>query len=200
MRSRLWERIGDSPIKTATRLLLRHQSESRNVKIVDVGCGGGHDLVLLEALLAPTFGGKLRLIGFDASPAMISECRRREVEAHLGDFRDYRKEIAGASLLWSNFGLIHMPSDEFEDALRFLAECTKSNGIIAISFKTGDGSFRVDPAGKAIAVERPTAYHRIDYVKQSLEDLECNVVASIHIPAETDTSNDYCWLFALKKP
>ena len=130
---------------------------------------------------------------------MVAECKKRNVEALLGDFRSFRSAFADAALIWSNCGLIHLPIDEFSDGLRFLAACVKPNGIVAISFKTGDDIFRVDPADDRVPVDRPTSFHRIESVRQTLSDAGCEVVASIHVPSEADTTFDYCWLFALKK-
>lgn len=55
------------------------KKESKNAKILEIGCSGGY---LLEALKRVGFGG---LAGVDISPVAVSLCRKKNLEAYVMD-------------------------------------------------------------------------------------------------------------------
>jgi len=201
MRAGFWDRVGDTPPKTAVRLLLRHHSNRARLKIIDVGCGDGHDLVLMRELLTELgYRGDLDLVGLDISAEMVKACRQKSLNVIQDDFCSMSlAPLSGAHLVWSNMGLIHVPLADFPTAVERMVSVAADNGIVCVSFKTGNDSDKIDPPDERIPVPRYTAFHSVPTVASLMEKNRCAIVSTIDIPSETDPSYSYCWLFGQKK-
>jgi SAM-dependent methyltransferase len=123
-------------------------------RLLDLGCGTGEDVLALAARVAP--GG--RVIGIDASHAMIDEARRRAagageaVELRVGDAR--RLDLPDGSLdgCRSERTLLHL--DEPGRALAEMARVVRPGGVV-VAAEPDWGTLAVDApdraAGRAVA-------------------------------------------------
>jgi ubiquinone/menaquinone biosynthesis C-methylase UbiE len=109
-------------IQASKRLMLEKMALAPGASVLEVGCGPGTDVFALVELVGPTG----RLVGLDASQAMIAEARRRASERRLavtfevGDvqalpFPDATFDVCRAARL-----LEHLP-----DAAQALSEMTR---------------------------------------------------------------------------
>jgi SAM-dependent methyltransferase len=108
--------------------------DSRSPVILDVGCGDGRHCRMIDEL-----GG--RAIGIDLSTTMLEEARRYYP---AGDFRrmDMRLlEFESESIdgIWSSGSIYHVPKKKVGKVLSEFRRVLKPNGVLAISFKLGNG-------------------------------------------------------------
>ncbi|MEN3265288.1 MAG: hypothetical protein V7646_2182, partial [Pseudonocardia sp.] len=107
----------------------------------DLGCGPGHVAAYLAGL-------GLDVLGIDLSPEMVAVARteypqlRFEVGSLLGlDLPD--RQLAGA-VAWN--ALVHTPADELPLAFAEIYRVLAPGGLLAHSFKIGEGSTHLDKA------------------------------------------------------
>jgi SAM-dependent methyltransferase len=200
VRTRLgfWDRLGLTPIKTALRLLLRNKGTDPTLKIVDVGCGAGHDMALFRSELeGGVYNGRLDISGIDPCEGMCAHCRSKGLTVFQGGVLDCAELYRNSALIWSNMALIHLPLDEFPNAVRKLAVSLVPRGILGLGFKASHGEDHemIDPPDDRINVERFTAFHKVSSVCKLLESCNVKVTASILIPSENNPSYSYAWVF-----
>lgn len=120
--------------------------------IVDAGCGPGHVAFHLAAA-----GGDVT--GFDLSPAMVAEARRRfdELRFEVADLTDLPAPQGGgtgwaAIAAW--YSLVHLAPHELAPALGLLAARLRPGGWLAVALHVGDEVRHVDELfGTAIDLE-----------------------------------------------
>jgi ubiquinone/menaquinone biosynthesis C-methylase UbiE len=119
-------------IQASAALMVERLAVEAGGRVLDVGCGPGVDLLALAARVGPSG----RLVGIDASAAMIAEARRRAQEQHivasfdLGDAQALAFPDAGFDVCRTQRVLMHVP-----DAQRALAEMvrvTRSGGRVGV--------------------------------------------------------------------
>jgi 2-polyprenyl-3-methyl-5-hydroxy-6-metoxy-1,4-benzoquinol methylase len=101
-------------------------------KILDAGCGSGRDAV------AFTKKG-YDVLGFDASVAMVKYVRET---LHLPVVQGFFQEMEFSELfdgIWASASLVHVMPSDLSDVLHRFWKALKPDGIIAISFKDGQG-------------------------------------------------------------
>ena len=196
-RAGFWDRLGLTPVKTALRLLLRNNGTGPVLKIVDVGCGAGHDMELFRTELeGGGYNGRLDISGIDPSAGMCAHSRSKGLTVFQGGVLDCAEQYRDSSLIWSNMGLIHLPLAEFSNAVRKLAASLVPRGILGLGFKASHGEDyeAIDPPDDRINIERFTAFHKVSSVCKLLESRDVKVTASILVPSEKDPSYSYAWV------
>jgi SAM-dependent methyltransferase len=201
MREGLWPRLGDSPPKTALKLLLRARGTASSLKLSDIGCGTGEDMEMFRAILKQNgYSGTVSVIGCDVSRTMSDYCRRWGLTVIQGDFRDHLEQFQNPDLVWSNMGLIHLSLAEFSDAIGMLVSACVPGGVLGIGFKTGDDDREgIDKADERVPVKRPTSYHSMSKVCNLLRRRGCTVSAKIDIPSEINPTYGYGWVFGIRQ-
>lgn len=125
--------------------------------VLDLGCGPG------------TASAELRKNGFrvdpvDASVAMVKLANETfAVDARLATFNEIDAQDEYHAI-WANFSLLHAPKAKFSDYLKRLHVALKSNGLLHLGMKLGDGEQR-DKLG------RHYAYYHEEELKQFLSEL-----------------------------
>ena len=102
--------------------------------ILDVGCGDGRHCILIERN-----GGKA--IGIDLSKSMLQEAKKLYPN---GDFRemDMRKLSFDDRFfdgIWSSGSIYHVTKSDVEKVIEEFRRVLKPKGVVAISFKLGQG-------------------------------------------------------------
>ncbi|MBC8105097.1 MAG: class I SAM-dependent methyltransferase [Anaerolineae bacterium] len=101
-------------------------------EILDAGCGPGRDIQLMVRLGFPA-------TGFDASRSMVDLARANTVQTihHLAFHQ--LAFVNAFDGIWANASLLHVPTDEIDDAIRRLKRALRANGVLYVSVKAGDG-------------------------------------------------------------
>jgi hypothetical protein len=83
----------------------------------------------------------LRASRFSAPTLFQRHCRDYRVKASIrpNTILGMRRNPNGFDGVFANATLLHAPPDVFENALRNIALLLKSNGVAALSLKTGEG-------------------------------------------------------------
>lgn len=115
----------DSVYKPFLRQLAFH------ARILDAGCGSGRDAAAFVSL-----GHQVTAI--DASPAMVEIARRHGIDARVITFQrmTFNKEFDG---IWACASVLHVPHAEVPETLRRFARALKTNGVLYVSLKEGQG-------------------------------------------------------------
>jgi SAM-dependent methyltransferase len=121
-------------------------------RILDAGCGSGRD--------AAEFARRgFSVTAFDGSAQMarLASARTGLSVLHLTfDAIDWRDEFDG---VWASASLLHVPSHQFGDALRRLAQALRTGGVLFVSVKAGD--FEGQREGRWFSDHSPDALQRL---------------------------------------
>lgn len=106
--------------------------------LADVGCGPGHTTFHLAASGA-------RVAGFDLSPAMVAEARRRysELSFEVADLTDLPlpgagDDAGGWAVIAAWYSLVHLAASELPPAIALLAGRLRPGGWLAVAVHLGD--------------------------------------------------------------
>jgi uncharacterized protein YceH (UPF0502 family)/SAM-dependent methyltransferase len=123
--------------KPFDRWLLERVAElAEGGPVADVGCGPGHVALHLAAAGA-------EVTGFDLSPAMVAEARRRQPDLRfeVADLRSLpapEPPAAGWSAVAAWYSLVHLATSELAGAVAALARTLAPGGVLALALHTGD--------------------------------------------------------------
>jgi SAM-dependent methyltransferase len=108
----------------------------RGARVLDVGCGGGRDLLALrEAGMQPT--------GLELSPKLAEIARSfSDCEVVVGDMRAPPFANGSFDGIWAAASLLHLHRDDVLPTLRRLRSLMAVHGIFFASMKIGLGSER----------------------------------------------------------
>lgn len=101
-------------------------------KILDAGCGSGRDAV---AFIKKGYD----VLGLDAAEEMVNYVRN---ELHIPVVKGLFQEMEFSEAfdgIWASASLVHVLPSQLADVLHRFWKALKPNGIIAISFKDGEG-------------------------------------------------------------
>ena len=121
-------------------LLERLAAEAGDGPVADAGCGPGQDTFHLAAAGAT-------VTGFDLSPGMVDEARRRfpELDFAVADLRALPAPASGAGGGWAAiaawYSLVHLAGSELPGAIAALAGALRPGGTLALAVHLG-GSVR----------------------------------------------------------
>jgi len=108
-------------------------------KVLDLGCGPGHDSQIL-------FDLGFEVIGLDYSQQMIKKAKDLYRESNklkfiVADMRKLSKLFDENSFdgVWAAASIIHLPREEVKSVLVNLSKIVKNEGIIFFGLKEGDG-------------------------------------------------------------
>jgi SAM-dependent methyltransferase len=96
---------------------------NNSLRILDVGCGTGGNLIALSQY------GQAR--GIDIDPLCVDYCRQRGLDAVLGSMADLREPTASVDLLTMFDVLYHAEPEETVPILRGMARVITPGGLIA---------------------------------------------------------------------
>jgi len=197
-RKKVWGQIGDLP--TSALLAFLADFAGNDLRILDIGCGAGHDMLAFPTLFrCAGYQGAIISRGCDVSSKMVEYCREHGLDVVQGDFRVLKEELGsgGYDLVWANMSLIHLPLSELSAALSACVDFLNGSGLIAIGFKVGEDFECIDPADERIPIDRPTTFFSMQRIRNELENLSCAWTGYVEVPSK-DSSYSYGWLFARK--
>jgi ubiquinone/menaquinone biosynthesis C-methylase UbiE len=108
-----------------------------------VGCGPGRDTKYF-------LRKKFEVVGIDLSGGMLKEARKRVPKGKFMkmDVKKLRFKDGSFDGAWSNACLLHITKSQLEATLEELRRVLKRNGLLFVSFKSGNGEgFRGYPDG-----------------------------------------------------
>jgi ubiquinone/menaquinone biosynthesis C-methylase UbiE len=114
-----------------------------HARVLDVGCGPGHDAAQLRA-------HGLQAFGLDRSRGMLHEARQRtDVPLLLGDMRCMPFANATFDGLWVSASFLHIPRRDNRGVLHELRRVLRPGGALYMGVKEGHGERYVsDKAGR----------------------------------------------------
>jgi SAM-dependent methyltransferase len=196
----LWQNVGDTPVRTVSRLASRNFSKDAPLRLADLGCGTGRDLIVFSKLLSESGFAKAQLMGCEISPVAVEKCRARGLSVECSDAESFLGRAANPfSIIWSHFSFIHLTDAEIGPVVSILADKVASRGILGVGFKAGDGQRLKDPPDKTCNVERETTYFRYDMIANLIQQNGLEIQASISVPSSgTPVPHQYAWIIASK--
>lgn len=122
-------------------------------RVLDVGCGPGHDTAALREL-------GLYVVGLDRSRGMLAQARTRgPLPLMLGDMRQLPVPDGTLDGLWCCAAFLHIPKRDGSMVLREFQRALRPDGTLYLSVKQGDGErWHTDSAG----LHRFFAYYHPD--------------------------------------
>lgn len=191
-------------LKTMIIQFLWRNPGQENVKIVDVGCGPGHDMVVFkEYLREQNFSGQIEMVGCDISKEMVKSARGKELNVFQADYRDqeFTDMLSDADIVWSDLSLIHLPLDEVEDSFKLLFDLARPGGLVGIGLKSGNDETKMEVKNRGDSsanYSRLTTYYSKDRVKGLFEKNNCPVVYYVNLPHKSGKYYEYFWIFGVK--
>lgn len=124
------ERTFNVKMDEIRRRFLRHLP--KNAKILDAGCGPGRDALAFHLQ-------GYNVLGFDAAHQMVKYVNEElKIPAVQGYFQDmqFSNEFDG---IWASASLVHVAPNDLKEVLHRFQKALKPAGVLAISFKYGEG-------------------------------------------------------------
>jgi ubiquinone/menaquinone biosynthesis C-methylase UbiE len=124
-----------------TAQLLDHVGLSRGMKCLDVGCGGGHVVLLMAGIVGP----EGRVIGTDTDTEILAMARKDAEAANVASVEFQRADACVClcqeefDLVYARFLLSHLSQPE--SCLAAMVEACRPGGIIVIEDTDFSGSF-----------------------------------------------------------
>ncbi|MDT3776153.1 methyltransferase domain-containing protein [Nitrospira sp. MA-1] len=121
---------GNPQYRASQQALIQMFSPGKGARLLDVGCGIGHDAFAL----GETVGNKGQVIGIDASQLLLNEARKRakelpiNVEFFLGDAQQLEFPDRTFDGCWASRVFMHLPNPP--KAAREMFRVLKSGGTI----------------------------------------------------------------------
>jgi ubiquinone/menaquinone biosynthesis C-methylase UbiE len=110
-------------------------------RVLDLGCGPGRDVALLNERGCNT-------IGIDRSMGMLREARRRvSASFACGDMRRIPLRSASVDGIWMCASLLHIPRPDVPVVLSEVHRILTADGVLYISVRQGDGEEWLDNDG-----------------------------------------------------
>jgi len=150
-----------------------------------VGCGDGRHSIIIDRN-----GG--RAIGIDLSKSMLKEARTLYTN---GDFRemDMRELTFDDSFfdgIWSSGSIYHVTKTDVKKVIEEFKRVLKPEGVVAISFKVGQGeSLQANPKSYS-GSPRYFAYYSKDEMKEIFESFGFEELDSCLYPEEIFGENN----------
>jgi 2-polyprenyl-3-methyl-5-hydroxy-6-metoxy-1,4-benzoquinol methylase len=106
----------------------------KHPKVLDLGCGPGHESMRLA-------GAGADVVGVDFSEECIKAARERcpGVIFEVLDFRELDQRFGTFDGVWACASLIHIEPEALPDVLRRTAAVLKRNGYLIVMVMTGEG-------------------------------------------------------------
>ena len=127
-----WQGTRDHDVTQNIGALLRHIHGAAPLRILDLGCGPGRDLMAFRALGHEP-------IGVDGSPAFVAMARQHSgCEVWQQDFLALDLPAAHFDGIFANASLFHVPRQELPRVLRELRATLKPGGVLFSSNPRGN--------------------------------------------------------------
>ncbi len=127
-----WEGTRDHDVSQNRAALLRHIHNKPPLRILDLGCGGGRDLIAFREL-------GHEAIGLDGSAALCELARRHSgCEVWQQHFLHLDLPTAHFDGIFANASLFHVPTQELPRVLRHCRSALRDKGILFSSNPRGD--------------------------------------------------------------
>ena len=112
-------------VKEGQQLYLPYFRDRRNV--LDIGCGRGEFLEMMQAAGVPAKG-------IDLDAASVATCRHKGLDAEVADLFVYLENLPEASLdgIFCSQVVEHLPPERLPEMVRLCASRLQRNGVIAI--------------------------------------------------------------------
>lgn len=103
----------------------------RTARVLDLGCGGGHESVWLAE-------HGHNVTSMDASPGLAAEAKRRfGIDVRVADFTAL-DDVAAFDGVWSGAALHHAKTEELPAIIAAIARALKPGGVFGALIKAGD--------------------------------------------------------------
>ncbi|MBO8163259.1 MAG: class I SAM-dependent methyltransferase [Brevibacillus sp.] len=141
-------------MRIATQVLPAFQMLLAGGRVLDLGCGVGHDSLRLKRC-------KLEVEGLDISEVMLAEAKKlvEGVVFRQGDFRALPFDDASFDGIWANGSLFYVNPNDLKKTLSEVYRTLKPGGVFFASYLKGEGEFFAD-----------SLYHR-RYQPEQLQEL-----------------------------
>jgi SAM-dependent methyltransferase len=191
-------------LKTMIIQFLWRNPGQEKVKIVDVGCGPGHDMVIFKDYLREqNFSGKIEMVGCDISNEMVKSAREKGLDVVQCDYREkeFIEKHNGADIVWSDLSLIHLPLNEVEDSFKLFFDLAKPGGLVGIGLKSGNDETKMEEKNRGDSsadYSRLTTYYSEGRIRELFEKNGCSIIYFVNLPHKSGKYYDYFWVFGIR--
>lgn len=129
-------------------------------RVLDVGCGPGHDIEYFEE-------NGLDATGIDASSDVVQYVNDRGLDAEVSDMRDLDFDDSTFDGLWCNASIHFFPEDEMQKAIEEFYRVLSEEGVMHVSYKLGAESYTQELENKRIEHYLVTEDQAIEMVESA---------------------------------
>lgn len=131
----------------------------KNIKILDIGCGLGHNLFVFKEL------GFKNVVGVDISPECIDFCKKKKFNVIQKDVFDFLKENKTKFNLITAFDIVeHFSVEEASKLVRLVFQNLEDEGIFIVNVQNANNPFTLRERYIDIT-------HKTIYTPESLSEL-----------------------------
>lgn len=137
---------------------------SPGVRVLDVGCGSGRDLLWMKS-----HGFDVK--GFELSPGLAQLARRNAgCEIIVGDFTQFDFSALSFDAILLIGALVHLPHSDVPDVLHRISQALVSGGLMLLSLKEGRET-QTDETGRTFYLWEDSACREV-FEKLGLREID----------------------------
>ena len=159
-------------------------------RILDLGCGPGHESMRLHSLGAEVVG-----VDFSLESIKIARTRNPECTFLLKDYFDLDESIGIFDGIFSSGSIIHLSYKKLPKLFEILSHLVKNNGFLELIIQKGKGQKIIEHTIKNEKIERIIYFFTLQQIKLILLQFSFDFYRKGYLDKKLKEMNWRCYIF-----
>ncbi|MFX1574475.1 MAG: class I SAM-dependent methyltransferase [Promethearchaeota archaeon] len=159
-------------------------------RILDLGCGTGHESMRLHSLGAEVVG-----VDFSSESLKIARKRNPECTFILKDYFELDKSIGLFDGIFSSGSIIHISYEKLPKLFEILFHIVKNNGFLELIIQKGEGQRIREHIIKNEKIERIIYFFTLQQLKPILRQFSFDFYRKGYLDTKLKEMNWRCYIF-----
>ncbi|MFW9989800.1 MAG: class I SAM-dependent methyltransferase [Candidatus Odinarchaeota archaeon] len=159
-------------------------------RILDFGCGTGHESMRLHSLGAEVVG-----VDFSSESIQIARKRNPNCTFFLKDYFELDERIGIFDGVFSSGSIIHTSYEKLPNLFEILSNLTRINGFLELIIQKGEGQKIIETIIKNEKIERVIYFFTLKLLKQVLNQFMFHFYRKGYLDKKLIEMNWICYIF-----